>query len=407
MNCPKCRFVLPDDKAAECPFCHAGLRAGAAPPSGVPPPIPAAGLPDIPPIPFGAPTPAPRPVALTPPPPMPAPQPSMQAPPALPGLAPPGFPGLLPPSMPHAGSSAPAGVNPDPLNLEGLNRAAPPAPAPLGDPLDDPLAFPLPMAAPRAAAPPPTMAASPMKAGEIEFEAPPPPSKTSGKNFAMFAVLAVVGIGYQSGFLSLDAFYNMLSKGSATPTPIEPLPPTGQTPIQTPRPDWKRTAPVAPTPTPTAALPDPDEGEPEPAMAVEKWTFEGRIYDMLTLRPVFAAEVRLQPKEGKPLAVQTDENGRYRIQVPALDGGSYQLAIVHPDYDKKRYFDEISPPYKELELQDRKALVRLVPRHRPWTGKVKGRTRRDLVLLPATHSIQVKDETPSLDSGLETDTDAQ
>ena len=81
--------------------------------------------------------------------------------------------------------------------------------------------------------------------------------------------------------------------------------------------------------------------------------------------------------------------------------------VVHPDYDSKKYFDEISPPYKELELQERKALVRLIPRHKAWTGKLKGKTRRDLVLLPAQHHLQSKDDTPPLESGKDPGTDGQ
>ncbi|MBI5200107.1 MAG: carboxypeptidase regulatory-like domain-containing protein [Elusimicrobia bacterium] len=432
MNCPKCQFVLPDDKAAECPFCHAGLKAGASSPEssipGAPPPMP-----ELPPIPFGASTPAPRPAAAPPPglspggmipppmaaPPMMAPPPGpgpMQPPPGIPGLTPPPFPGLMPPTMPQAGAPAaapPPGLNHDPLNLEGLNRAQPAAAPPVpnfADPLDT-LAFTPPAATPAsapAAAPRPSMAPAPMKAGEIEFEAPPPPSKGGGKNFAMFALLAVVGVGYQTGFLSLDAFYNMLSKGTATPAPMEPLPPIGTTQPSTKTPvEWKNQPTAAPTPTPgqdTNVETEVEEVVPE---SKEKWTFEGRIYDMITLRPVYAAEVRLQSKDGKPQTAQTDERGRYKLEVPALDGGSYQLTVVHPDYDSKKYFDEISPPYKELELMERRALVRLVPRHKTWTGKVNAKTRRDLVLLPAQHHIQSKDDTPSLDSGLDTGSEGQ
>lgn len=423
MNCPGCRFVLPDDKAAECPFCHASLRSGpAAPPPASPPAAePPASLPPMPtfdrpakaaatppPLPFrqfaSPPTPPARPAEPSPftTAPVPKPGPPIGGPPVPP---PPvgGIPGLPLPTPQ-------LGANPDPLNLEGLHRPQPETRLPLSDPLADPLAFkpPPPLEAPAPPPGAPEEAASSGKPGEIDWEAPPPSNRNPAKNFLIFGVLAAIGIGWQSGYLSLDFVYNMLSRG-IPPPPMEPLPPIGRLPSVSAAeesavpasPPAANAPPAGPAPSDAAkpAPPPVQAAGPEPEKPRPQWVFEGRIYDMITLRPVFAAELRLEAGDEKPAAAQTDENGRYRVSVPALEGETYQLTLTHPDYDGKRYFDEISPPYRTLDAQERRAMRRLVPRHKAWAGRVGGKTRRDLVLVPGAGRIESSDETDSPPEG--------
>ncbi|MBI4423937.1 MAG: carboxypeptidase regulatory-like domain-containing protein, partial [Elusimicrobia bacterium] len=122
----------------------------------------------------------------------------------------------------------------------------------------------------------------------------------------------------------------------------------------------------------------------------ETWTFEGQVYDILTLRPVFGATLKFEAQSGETAEAETDERGRYQAKVPALKVGSYSVQVEHSD-SIRRYFDEIDPPFRELELAERKALQKLVARQRPWLGAKGRKQRRDLVLGPPLHTIQMTD----------------
>lgn len=476
MNCPSCQFVLPDDKATECPFCHAPLGKGAAPaaapPAAAPPPAaellpplpafaPPAGQAAPPPLPGATPTPAPRhlpgftptpaPRPIAPPsaaqPPTPAAAPPAAAPRAfelpaaapppvpnlitpppqalgagkagpppgpapmevgIPGIAFPGSPGTPPPAMAEPGAPASAPLTPA-LGAAADPFSQSPLPAAGLDPLD-PLAIPPPAEAPRPSRPagPPPSDVPRAKPGEIEWEPAPPPEKSPFGNFLVVGVLGGILLlwqGYRSGMISLDMIPGMSKPAEPGPEPVmkPPTPPPSlEPPPQTPPPQQPQPGtPPAPTqtqaqpPVPVPVAPQPEEEPEEPARPRERWVFEGKLYDMLTLRPVFGAQLKLEAEGEKPVVAETDERGRYRLEPPALAGGSYSLAIIHQDYDGKKYFDEISPPYRDLDQAERRMLRRVVPRHKPWAGKVGGKVKRDLVIFPASQRITETTPEPS------------
>src|SRR5262249_27422332 len=107
---------------------------------------------------------------------------------------------------------------------------------------------------------------------------------------------------------------------STTP---EPSPEAPKTPAQLPA-----EAPSAPPAAPSSVK----------ASHVKDWAFEGKVYDMLTLRPVALADITLsaESSEDEGFKATTDEKGRYRLKVPENAAG-YSASISHPDYPD-RYF---------------------------------------------------------------------
>ncbi|MBI3548280.1 MAG: hypothetical protein HY078_04415 [Elusimicrobia bacterium] len=174
-----------------------------------------------------------------------------------------------------------------------------------------------------------------------------------------------------------------------TPLPSEPAPkpailaPAPQTAAQEPAP-----APLVAAPEPAKTEPADDEGStpaaapaPKRKAAPRAWTFEGKIYDLMTLRAVAYAELYFVAEGGETIRATSGGSGRYRVRLPPEPGG-YSLQLTHPDY-RDGYFDEITPPYSTLEREERLALQEAVSStHAPWRGDLKTSVRRDLVVAP-------------------------
>lgn len=184
-------------------------------------------------------------------------------------------------------------------------------------------------------------------------------------------------------------------QGATAVAPAASLPPVPQPPAPLAPPPAARLAPPpAPTPTPSALpmhkpaaqapgkpveVPEAPlrEAAPKPAL----WIFEGHIYDLVTLSPVFDAEITLRDVSGKSAATTTTgEGGRYRLAVEAWPQG-YRATVKHPDYQDK-LLDEIDPPYREVDRRSRLLAASAGGRPKPWIGKVSGPVRRDFVMIP-------------------------
>lgn len=174
------------------------------------------------------------------------------------------------------------------------------------------------------------------------------------------------------------------------PAPVvAPAPPPKPAPA--PVPAAPKPAAKAPVPAPKPA-PDPDvDPEAVPAPAPEKpakakpgptWTFEGEVYNLISLEPVYAAKLSFKDASGavKGTAI-TGDGGRYKVSLPAGGAAGYTLEVAHPDFLPK-YLDEISPPFREVDESERRALVSMGTTRRPWVGSPSSATKRDFVLVP-------------------------
>lgn len=113
-----------------------------------------------------------------------------------------------------------------------------------------------------------------------------------------------------------------------------------------------------------------------------RWIFEGTVYDVKTLEPVYAARLRFVDASGKTVGqTVTGDGGRYRVDLPAGTIG-YALLVSHPDY-APRYLDEIEPPFRQAPEEQRAELSRVVMGNKPWLGEKDKSRRRDFVMIPA------------------------
>ena len=144
---------------------------------------------------------------------------------------------------------------------------------------------------------------------------------------------------------------------------------------------------VHPAPEPAAAPASSDDADYDdaPSKAAAKpakllWTFRGSVYDLLTMRSVFAAKLIFKDARGRVVAqTETDTKGRYKISIPS--GSDCTLKIVHSDY-AGRYVDVRDPKsLREASLEDRRILLQAAAHNLPWIGRPDGAVSRDLALI--------------------------
>ncbi|MCX5794759.1 MAG: hypothetical protein NTY77_04620 [Elusimicrobia bacterium] len=181
------------------------------------------------------------------------------------------------------------------------------------------------------------------------------------------------------------------SSTSAAAAPVEPVRTTSAPAVAPAVPAAPAAAPKPPAPAapakaaPPAAKPRAHKRAPRPEPDEDegpRWTFEGSVYDLISLRPVHAAILAFKDSSGKVFGqTTTDEYGDYRVSLEPLSEAAYVMSAKHADYQEK-YIDEIKPPFKEVSLEERRQLVSMSARARPWVGKTGLTVRRDFVMIP-------------------------
>ncbi|MBI5884091.1 MAG: carboxypeptidase regulatory-like domain-containing protein [Elusimicrobia bacterium] len=119
----------------------------------------------------------------------------------------------------------------------------------------------------------------------------------------------------------------------------------------------ERTAPMAvstATPTPNG---EPGGTLPTPP---ENWTIKGRIYDLMTLRPISGAQLILKDKlSGKTFSVKTDAAGAYTLKLKPVDEGGYAVAVLLQGRAWP-FLEEMDPPYQEQARDRRESALELL-----------------------------------------------
>lgn len=140
--------------------------------------------------------------------------------------------------------------------------------------------------------------------------------------------------------------------------------------------------PLPPVPLPSQAAAPGAEAPQAPSAPQVSWTFEGTVFDLLTLRPVYAAKLSLFDADGNDVGqAESGPNGHYKLTVPS--GIGYTLKIERDDYTD-RYVDEgdAGGPPSAADAGARKILMDAAPRHLPWVGNSREAVQRDLALIP-------------------------
>ena len=186
--------------------------------------------------------------------------------------------------------------------------------------------------------------------------------------------------------------------------PVAPAPVAAPSPVPAPVPVLPAPAPVTPAPVPAAPAPAPAAPAQAPRGSIvvllkkpeiplspaeiekekmkgKQWVFEGRVYDLIHLNALADAKLMLMGPDGEEAAeTVTSPTGLYKIAADPLSAGAYKLTLSHPDYTGA-YLDDISPPFSQAPLEDRRALLQ-GHSSKPWTGVVGKPTTRNLVAIP-------------------------
>lgn len=244
----------------------------------------------------------------------------------------------------------------------------------------------------------PLVGAVPPPEAEDEDSAPAP-KKPMGQQILIAVVLigAIIGVNVHTGLLNpVLQSIGIMSPPKPAETPVDPPPelppeappadPVTAPPIdEPPPPPADPGSPQDPAGTVPAAEPakepakEPPPEEPARPKIPTDWRFNGRVYNMLTLKPVRGAQILFMGATER--TATTDRRGRYSIVLPITDGG-YQVFVDHPDY-LEEYFDESNPPYRSMPMAIRTRLRSAKPKHKTWIGRPDRSLRRDLVLFPA------------------------
>jgi hypothetical protein len=131
-------------------------------------------------------------------------------------------------------------------------------------------------------------------------------------------------------------------------------------------------APVPAAPVPAAPVPArasetraaaPSESVPDlplpPIDLASQWVFYGRAYDLISLRPIAGAELTVAPARNDSwnATAKSDAYGRFRLILPRLPEGSWEVHGSHPNYEAPVLY-EPDIPYARLPLAKRRGIVR-------------------------------------------------
>lgn len=95
----------------------------------------------------------------------------------------------------------------------------------------------------------------------------------------------------------------------------------------------------------------------KPEAPVREWRLRGKVFDLLTLRPVASARIELVDSEtNSRVQTRTDSTGRYRVVVRPLPGRGYAVSISKSGY-APNYLDPATGGVADMDAARRKELA--------------------------------------------------
>lgn len=92
--------------------------------------------------------------------------------------------------------------------------------------------------------------------------------------------------------------------------------------------------------------------------AVLEWKMRGTIYDLMTLKPVPGVHMIFTDNATNSKAqIKTDEEGRYRVLLPALNGRGYLVSLSKAGYEKA-YLDPGTEGVSEMSVDRRQEITK-------------------------------------------------
>jgi len=91
----------------------------------------------------------------------------------------------------------------------------------------------------------------------------------------------------------------------------------------------------------------------EAARRARLWVVQGKVYDIITLKPVGGVRIVFSDVgTGKEIVTESQGSGRYETELPKVSSGGYRLSVRHPRYSGV-YTEEGYTPYHKQSLARR------------------------------------------------------
>jgi hypothetical protein len=113
-------------------------------------------------------------------------------------------------------------------------------------------------------------------------------------------------------------------------------------------------APPASDPVVASKVVAPPAPKPAP---INAWRVSGRVYDLLTLKPIAGAMITFDLAQAGPVRATSDEKGVYEADLPKADG--WTVSLMAPGYRAGQLVD-IDPPYRVRDHDERQAAMNAV-----------------------------------------------
>lgn len=168
--------------------------------------------------------------------------------------------------------------------------------------------------------------------------------------------------------------------------PVEPAEPGG--PVEPEAALTSQLFPADPQTPPEALQPSAPAPArtPAPPRALEKnaWRVAGTVYDLATLEPVHGAAVTFLLNDQSPRKADTDENGRYELDLRKADG--WTVSVDSRERRQGQVLD-VDPPYRLRDADERRAALEAIsdgdlgPASVEWK-RSSSRVVLDLIVVP-------------------------
>ena len=119
-----------------------------------------------------------------------------------------------------------------------------------------------------------------------------------------------------------------------------------------------------------------------PVSTAGAWEFDGRVLDLATLSPIPDAALNFAELQSGTVVARSDPAGRYKVSLPPLGAGSYQLSATHPGYISRDFSGTAETFEKRKEMAANPEGYDQPDFHPPWVGIPGQIIHRDILLLP-------------------------
>lgn len=147
-------------------------------------------------------------------------------------------------------------------------------------------------------------------------------------------------------------------RGMGGSTAGEPPTPGSGSTLNVEKPAYEGSGTVSIAPVDDAPPPSVTAEPPKPVKAVKEWKLRGRVYDLVTLKPLAGCElIFTDPETNESVRTRSNSEGRYRAIVKPLADRGYVVTAAKGGYSPN-YLDPGTEGVPEMDAARRKELAK-------------------------------------------------